>query len=158
VTQLEVGVLVVYGSHGIGRVVARREDAVELEFPASLTVTLPMERALLAVRPVSTPDELLRVEQVLQDDRTDSPQTWSKRLRAMQEKVASGEIVAWAELARDGIKHDQTRLRNGGKPSAPSERQVYMKARALLAAEVATVRKTDTDEADAWIVEQVTVQ
>jgi CarD family transcriptional regulator len=160
--ELAVGDLVVYGSHGLGRVRARhaaagdRQETVSVEFAADLTVMLPMERAHLTLRPLTAKSELRQVQQVLQADGSVATQTWSKRLRAMQEKVATGEILAWAEVVRDGIKGDQTRSEKGGTPPAPSERQLYLKARSLLAAEVAAVHDTEPDDADAWIVEQVT--
>jgi CarD family transcriptional regulator len=160
--ELVVGERVVYGSHGIGQVKARhaaagdRQETISLEFAADLTVMLPMERARLTLRPLAAENELVQVEEVLRADRTVDPRTWSKRLRAMQEKVATGEILAWAEIVRDGIKGDQIRSEKGGSPPAPSERQLYLKARALLTAEVAAVRDTEPDEADAWIVGRVT--
>ena|SRR5579871_1083609 len=162
--ELSVGELVVYGSHGVGRVMKRhaaagdRQEAVSLEFAAGLIVMLPLERARLTLRPLAAEDELVQVERVLRSDRAADSLSWSKRLRAMQEKVRTGEIVAWAEIVRDGIKGDQARSEKGGTPPAPSERQLYLKARALLAAEVAAVRATEPDAADAWLVEQVTGQ
>ena len=156
---LAVGDLVVYGSHGVGRVMTRhaavgdRQEAVSIEFASGLIVLLPMERAWATLRPLAAKDELAQVEQVLQGARTVESQSWSKRLRAMQAKVATGEIVAWAEIVRDGIRSDQARSAKGGPQPAPSERQLYLKARALLTAEVAAVRQTEPDEADAWIVE-----
>ena len=160
--DLAVGDLVVYGSHGVGRVMTRhaavgdRQEAVSVKFAAGLIVMLPLERARLTLRPLAAEAELVQVVRVLRSDRTIDSQTWSKRLRALQAKVATGEIVAWAEIVRDGIKGDQDRSQKGGSWPAPSERQLYLKARALLAAEVAAVRETEPQEADAWIVEQVT--
>jgi CarD family transcriptional regulator len=160
--ELAVGELVVYRGHGVGRVLTRhaaaadREEAVSLEFAAGLVVILPIERAWLTLRPIAGEDDLLRVEAVLRSDRTVDPQSWSRRLRAMQENVSTGEIVAWAEIVRNGIKGDQERSEKGGTPPAPSERQLYLKARSLLADEVAAARGTHPDAADAWIVEQVT--
>jgi RNA polymerase-interacting CarD/CdnL/TRCF family regulator len=159
---LTVGTRVVYGSHGVGRVVAvqtaagDRQEAVLLEFGDGLTVTLPLERASLSLRPLAARGDLARVEEVLQGDRAVDSQPWSRRLRAMQEKVAAGDILGWAEIVRDGIKGEQARGEKGGALAAPSERRLYLKARALLAAEVAAVREIDGSEADAWIVERVT--
>jgi CarD family transcriptional regulator len=158
---LAVGSQVVYGSHGVGRVVALqsaagdRQEAVLLEFGDGLTVTLPLERASLSLRPLADRGALAQVEEVLRGDRTVDSQSWSRRLRALQEKVAAGDIIGWAEVVRDGIRGEQARSEKGGALAAPSERRLYLKARALLADEVAAVREIDRSEADAWIVEHV---
>jgi len=159
---LAVGELVVYGSHGVGRVVARlpaagdRQEAVLVEFGGGLTVTLPLELAAVSMRRLVEERELVAVAQVLRSERPVDSQSWTRRLRALRETVGTGEATGWAEIARDGIRGEHRRGKTGGGLSAPSERRLYLQARALLAAEIAAVREIDLNEADAWIVEQVT--
>ena len=53
--RLAVDDLVVYAIHGVGRVAIRQQKTVVLEFTeGALLVTLPIERAVECVRPVST--------------------------------------------------------------------------------------------------------
>lgn len=159
---LAVGDLVVYASHGIGRVEARRPGAGELPetvalvFESGLRVTLPLSRALDALRPPSSELELEDVRRTLRADAPPPVEPWSRRYRAAREKVVAGEVTALAEVVRDELQREQRRVAGAsGRPSAPSDRQLFVQARKLLAAEVALCRGIEVAAADAWIVDQV---
>jgi RNA polymerase-interacting CarD/CdnL/TRCF family regulator len=160
---LAVGDVVVYASHGIGRVEERRVGAgdlpetVVLAFESGLKVTLPVARARATLRPVCGELELEDVRQTLHADASPGVEPWSRRFRSMQEKVTAGRVTGLAEVVRDGLQRER-RLAvgaGGGATAAPSERHLYLQARKLLGAEVARARGIDAMQADAWIVEQV---
>jgi RNA polymerase-interacting CarD/CdnL/TRCF family regulator len=160
--SLAVGDVVVYASHGIGCVEARRPaegdlpERVVLGFENGLKVTLPVMRARGALRSLSGERELDDVRRALRTDVSPVVEPWSKRFRSMREKVAAGEVVGLAEVARDGLRRErQLAVAAGGRMAAPSERHLYLQARQLLASEIARARGIEAAEADAWIVEQV---
>jgi len=161
--DLAVGDVVVYASHGIGCVEARQAgaadlpEAVVLVFESGLRVTLPVARARGALRSLSGEIELEEVRRTLRADPAPSAEGWSRRFRSMREKVAAGHVTGLAEIVRDGLRRErQLAVGAGGRAAAaPSERGLYLQARKLLAAEIASARGIDAVEADVWIVEQV---
>ncbi|HZT53733.1 MAG TPA: CarD family transcriptional regulator [Gaiellaceae bacterium] len=160
--SLLVGDLVVYASHGIGRVEGadsaegEPSASVSLAFASGLRVTLPRARAGAALRPLSGEPELDEVRRTLREDVPPANEPWARRHRATQEKVAAGRIRGLAEVVRDGLRRERRAAGGaGGRPAAPSERELYLRARALLAAEIAACRGIDSAAADAWIVQQV---
>jgi RNA polymerase-interacting CarD/CdnL/TRCF family regulator len=163
--SLGVGDAVVYGSHGIGRVESRRPsgaglpETVALVFESGLRVVLPLARALDALRPLVGEQELEDVRRTLCAAASAQVGPWSKRYRATREKVVGGQVMALAEVVRDGLRREQRlAAAEGGRATAPSDRELYMRARALLGAEIALCRGVDAAEADAWILDQVGAQ
>jgi CarD family transcriptional regulator len=160
---VKVGDWVVYGSHGIGRVERRgREGAslpetITLDFASGMRVTLPVARALEALRPLSSERELQGVKRMLRADAPATAEPWSRRHRVTQAKVATGHVNELAEVVRDGLRRERhnASAAGTGKTVAPSDRHLYLQARALLAAEIALCRGIEPDDADAWIDEQV---
>lgn len=152
--SLTVGDVVVYAGHGIGRVVAVRDDVVVLDFAPGLTVTLPVARARESMRPISTEAELERVQHTLQTVGLPIEQSWAKRFRVTREKVAAGDATELAEVVRDGFRRQRESAKRGTTVSV-SERELYLKARRLLADEIGLARGVDPLEADGWIGDQV---
>jgi RNA polymerase-interacting CarD/CdnL/TRCF family regulator len=160
--SLAVGDAVVYGSHGIGHVESRRPggaglpETVALVFESGLRVVLPLARALDALRPLAGELELEDVRRTLSAAASAPVEPWSKRHRATREKVVGGQVTALAEVVRDGLRREQRlAATEGGRTTPPSDRQLYMRARTLLGAEIALCRGVDVAEADAWILDQV---
>ena len=154
--RLAVGDLVVYASHGIGRVESRqseqsKEETLVLVFESGLKVTLPLDRAREALRSLSGEQELKEVQRTLRADSPPAVEPWSRRHRRSQAKLAAGSVTGLAEIVRDGIHRQRRRVKGG---PAPVENQLLRQARTLLAAEIATSRGVDLDEADAWIAQQ----
>lgn len=155
--RLAVGDLVVYASHGIGRVESRPprgnpSEALTLVFENGLKVTLPLGRARAALRPLSGESELADVRRTLQVEKPPAVEPWSRRHRRLQATLADGTISGLAEIVRDGIHRERRRVKGG---PAPVENQLYRKARGLLVAEIAAVRSIEPDAADAWISQQI---
>jgi RNA polymerase-interacting CarD/CdnL/TRCF family regulator len=149
--------IVVYASHGVGRVAARDRRNVVLEFAErGLSVTLPIERAVECVRAVSTEDEIASIGRTLGEAYEVSGENWQRRLKATRGKVAVGEAVGLAEVIRDASRRGEraTARKEPGKLSL-TERQLCVKARQLLADEIGASRGVDPAEADAWIGDQI---
>ena len=161
--KLAVGDRVVYASHGIGRVVARKkapkggQDTVVLEFAQDLSVTLPLERALTNLRPLADEAKLNSIRKTLRSKEDTSDVVWQKRLKQTQAKVAGGEPLGLAEVVRDAVQRERgTTSRGEAIKLSLSERNLYLKARQLLAEEIGLARGIDPAEADEWIAEQLT--
>jgi RNA polymerase-interacting CarD/CdnL/TRCF family regulator len=159
---LAVGDLVVYASHGIGRIESVQPvdglllERIILVFESGLKVTLPLARARDALRRVSGEPELGDVQRTLCTDEFPSLEPWSRRHRLAQQKLAAGRVGGLAEIVRDGLQRER-RLASGpsGRSAAPSDNEVYRQARRLLAAEIAACRGIEPETADAWILQQV---
>jgi CarD family transcriptional regulator len=162
--KLALGDAVVYAPHGVGRVAGleRRtvlgveQGVVVLELGHGLRVTLTIEQARERLRPVASEADLQRVQQTLQEHGEASEDSWGKRLKQGQAKLASGDPLELAELVRDGMRRYQSRDRKSAAPKfSESERKLYEQARQLLALEISSARGLQQEEADAWIEEQV---
>jgi CarD family transcriptional regulator len=161
--RLAVGVAVVYGRHGTGRVAARerrivlgvQREVVVLELGHGLRVMLPIEQARERLRAVASEADVQRVQQTLHEDGEPSEDSWRQRLRQGQAKLASGQSLELAEIVRDGVRH-QAEARKGALPKlSASEQNLYVQARQLLAQEIGSARGLEQIEADAWIDEQL---
>jgi RNA polymerase-interacting CarD/CdnL/TRCF family regulator len=157
--ELDVDDVVVYGSHGIGRVAARRkqvvlgeqQDVVVLELEG-LTVTLPLALAETQLRQLADDAELDRVQEALRADSQFDSRNWLSRRRDAHEKLVGGTPVELAEMVNEGTHRGRRRSTSGGKGQlSPSERASFMKARALLTDEVARVLGIDSAAAERWI-------
>ena len=152
-----------YGSHGAGRVASRQKrglgepcEIVVLDFAAGLSVTLPLERALEYLRPLAGETEMACVRTTLREDRAPSEEGWLKRYKATQAKVTAGETVGLAEVVRDSVRRDRRSTVYGRtKQLSSSERQLYLKARRLLADEIGLGCGFEPSEADDWITNQL---
>ena len=160
--SLAVGDLVVYASHGIGRVESTQSsrddlpETVVLVFESGLRVTLPLARACQALRALSRPEDLDDVRRTLSADVPPMIEPWSRRNRTIREAVAAGRITGLAAVVRDGMQRERRLAAGtGGRSAAPSERELYLQARRLLAAEIAACWGIEAAAADAWIVQQI---
>ena len=158
--RLAVGDMIVYRSHGAGRVAARetrvvhgtRHDVVVLALAGGLRVELPLERAHELLRPLSSESDLSRVQEALGADHDVSGETWVKRQRESLANIADGDPIGLADIIRNSARREATRSAKGAKVQlSPSERELATKARRLLATEIAFVRGVEPEEADTWI-------
>lgn len=158
--ELAVGDLVVYGGHGAGRVVAReqrgsgetRHDVIVLQLPGGLTVTLPVALACDHLRPLASEGEMASVQRTLRTTAPPCEPVWLKRHKATRAKLAAGQAIGLAEVVSDGNRRAQAA---SGRLSI-GERELYVKARQLLANEIALVRGIQPANADDWIANQLT--
>ena len=154
---LAVDDIVVYACHGVGRVAIRRERSIVVEFASTgLTVILPIERAVACVRALSTEAEIASVGRTLGDADTDVHASWQSRLKATRAKVTRGEAVDLAEVIRDASRREErTSARSEPGRLSLTERQLYLKARQLLADEIGASRGVDPADADEWIADRI---
>jgi RNA polymerase-interacting CarD/CdnL/TRCF family regulator len=158
--DLRPGALVVYGSYGIGRICrvgpgrdrGHGAESVLLEFADGLSVTLPRDRAVGCLRAVAGEEALARVRDVLCHRDVEVERSWQVRTKSTRAKLAAGEAVGLAEVVRDTVAVG--RASSSGTVSM-YERDLYLKARRLLAAEVGAATGTDEAHAAAWIESQL---
>jgi RNA polymerase-interacting CarD/CdnL/TRCF family regulator len=160
--SLTVGELLVYASHGIGRIESTQPadgplpGRIVLVFEREMRVTLPLPRARRALRRLSSEPELEEVQRTLRADPPPPVEPWSRRHRLAQEKLAAGRVVGLAEIVRDSVRKERRLAAEAnGRSTPPSEQELYRRARQLLAAEIAASRGLETDTAEAWILQQV---
>ena len=163
--KLGVGDEIVYRAYGIGRVVERKpvsassastHETVVLAMVDGLTVTLPLDRALSELRPLATKADLDRLREALRADPVVSEGQWLSRRRDTMAKLVGGDAVGLAEIVCEAAER-QRRLQEAGKGTQISagEREVVVKARQLLADEIAQARGSSREDADSWIEDQL---
>ena len=154
--RLRIGEVVVYGTHGVGRVSARDDDIVVVELEDGLTVTLPLERAREQLRALADEAQLRDVERTLREERTLSVDPWLTRRRELQAKLSTGDLVQLAEVVGEGAQRERARVAKGNKPQlSPGEREMFVRARKLLSGEIARARGIQPSAAEGWIDEQL---
>lgn len=143
----EVGDYVVYPKHGVGRVVEIQSqhiagaslDLFVLRFEKErMTLRVPTNKAEgVGMRKLSSQATMNEALTTLKGKPRIKRTMWSRRAQEYEAKIDSGDLVSIAEVVRD--LH-----RAGGQPEQSySERQLYEKALARMAREVAAVEKTD---------------
>lgn len=141
---------VVYPNHGAGCISGVEEKTILGELrryyvvylpDSELTVSIPAEgdTGLRACAPDEVVDEAL---DVLGGEVTEMPPNWNHRLKHNQGKIKSGEIYQVAEVVRNLSRF------NSANGLSTGERTMLMKARQILASEVALVRNVEAAEAD----------
>ena len=73
--------------------------------------------------------------------------TWSRRFKANQEKIASGDVIKVAEVVRDLSRRDTDRGLSAG------EKRMLSKARQILVSELALAEKTEEEAAESKLDE-----
>ncbi|HYJ36284.1 MAG TPA: CarD family transcriptional regulator [Rhizomicrobium sp.] len=138
---------VVYPTHGVGKVSGIEEKEVAgvklelfiIEFEKDkMTLRVPVNKAkTVGMRKLSSPEVVNGALNTLKGRARIKRTMWSRRAQEYEAKIDSGDLVSIAEVVRD--LH-----RAGGQPEQSySERQLYEKALARMAREVAAVERTD---------------
>ena len=146
-----IGQTVVYPHHGaatiedIAQRVIRGEEKTYLTLRVSqgdLTIQVPAENVdLVGVRDVVDEDGLEEVITVLRAPYVEEPTNWSRRFKANQEKIATGDIVKVSEVVRDLTRRD------AHKKLSTGEKRMLTKARQILTSELALARHIDKEGA-----------
>ncbi|WDT93276.1 CarD family transcriptional regulator [Thermoleophilum album] len=156
--QFEVGDNVVYPHHGAGRVVrkeikevlgTKREYLTIKILHNDMTVMVPTENAGRAgLRRVISDEEVQRVLSVLREDVSQMPKNWNRRFKYNREKIKTGDVFELAEVVRNlGIREIEKGLSTG-------EKQMYTRAKKILASELMYALDMEEEEAEAHL-EQV---
>lgn len=145
--EFKVGEVVVYPHHGAAKIadIEQREiggetlDYLVLQILQSdLEVRVPIKNAeLVGVRDVVNEVGLQRVFSVLREIDVEEAGNWSRRYKANQERLASGDINKVAEVVRDLWRRDQ------GKGLSAGEKRMLGKARQILVGELALAEPVD---------------
>ena len=151
----EVGDKVVYPHHGAGKitgieqrdVLGRQRDYLTIQIlHNNMTVMVPVENAERAgLRKVVEAGAVDDVLDVLRGDRTSMPKNWSHRYRHNQEKLRTGDIFEVAEVVRN------LTLSGADKELPTGEKQLFSKAKKILASELMLARDLSEDEAVAFL-------
>lgn len=153
----KVGETVVYPHHGAARITdiqqrkVRGEERTYLQLEVAqgdLSILVPAESVdLIGVRDVVDENGLEKVFEVLRATLTEEPTNWSRRYKANQEKIASGDVIKVAEVVRDLTRRDADRGLSAG------EKRMLSKARQILVSEMALAQKTSEEEVEQTINE-----
>ncbi|MCL1801013.1 MAG: CarD family transcriptional regulator [Promicromonosporaceae bacterium] len=148
----EVGETVVYPHHGaatIEEINVRTMRGREMTFlklkavQGDLTIEVPAENVeMVGVRDVVDTEGLDRVFEVLRAQFTEEPTNWSRRFKANQEKLASGNVIKVSEVVRDLSR------REGDRGLSAGEKRMLAKARKILISELALANNTEEHHAD----------
>ena len=148
--EFKVGEVVVYPHHGAARIadIEQREiggeklDYLVLQILQSdLEVRVPIKNTeLVGVRGVVNEEGLLKVFSVLREADVEEAGNWSRRYKANQERLASGDINKVAEVVRDLWRRDQ------GKGLSAGEKRMLGKARQILVGELALAEPVDEEK------------
>ena len=152
-----VGDKVVYPHHGAGKimkieqkdVLGQRRDYLTIQILHNdMTVMVPVENADRAgLRKVVEADVVDQVLEVLCGDPTRMPKNWSRRYKHNRDKLKTGDIFEVAEVVRNlAIRHAIKGLSTG-------EKQMFSKAKKILASELMYARDFNEDEATAFLEE-----
>src|SRR3954469_16177620 len=141
------GDLVVYPSHGVGKITAIETQEIAGHTLSVFVVTFDKDRMTLRVplgkakasglRKLSTQKEIEAALAKLRGRSRAKRTMWSRRAQEYQAKIASGDPASIAEVVRD-------LFRNSSQPEQSySERQIYQAALDRLVREVAAVESID---------------
>ncbi len=153
--EFEVGDNVVYPHHGAGMVLKkelRKMFGEEKEYLTikilhnDMTVMVPCANAGLAgLRRVIDEETVQKVLGVLKDDVSEMPKNWNRRFKHNRDKIKTGDIYELAEVVRN------LALREHEKGLSTGEKQMFTRAKKILASELMYALDKDEDEAEAYL-------
>ena len=155
--EFELGDNVVYPHHGAGQIEAkeikeifgeRREYLTIKILHNDMTVMVPTENAALAgLRRVIDEETVVKVLNVLRDDVSEMPKNWNRRFKHNRDKIKTGDIYELAEVVRN------LALRENEKGLSSGEKQMYTRAKKILASELMYALDKNEDEAERYLDE-----
>jgi CarD family transcriptional regulator len=113
-----------------------------------MTVMVPCENAHRAgLRRVINEEEVKRVIDVLTGEMSDMPKNWNRRFKHNREKIKTGDVFELAEVVRN------LAIRESEKGLSTGEKQMYTRAKKILASEFMYALEKDEDGAEAYLDE-----
>jgi CarD family transcriptional regulator len=150
-----VGDKVVYPHHGAGTVVKKEKREVLGEkreyltikiLHNDMTVNVPSENAeAVGLRKVIGEDMVKVVVKALTGGGTQMPKNWNRRFKHNRDKMKTGDILELAEVVRN------LSLRDSEKGLSTGEKQMFVKAKKILASELMYAKDMDEEEAAEWL-------
>ena len=153
--MFEVGDKVVYPHHGAGTVVKKekreilgqtREYLTIQILHNDMTVNVPVENAeQVGLRTVIDEDLVNNVVKALTAGESEMPKNWNRRFKHNRDKMKTGDIFELAEVVKN------LSLRDHEKGLSTGEKQMFVKAKKILASELMYAKAVDEDEAAEWL-------
>ena len=153
--MFEVGDKVVYPHHGAGTVVKKEKREVLGEVREYLTiqilhndmtVNVPVENAeQVGLRTVIDEDLVNTVVKALTAGESEMPKNWNRRFKHNRDKMKTGDIFELAEVVKN------LSLRDHEKGLSTGEKQMFVKAKKILASELMYAKAVDEEEAAEWL-------
>jgi CarD family transcriptional regulator len=157
--EFEIGDNVVYPHHGAGQVLRKevkdilgekREYLTIKILHNDMTVMVPTENAALAgLRRVIDEETVKKVLAVLQDECSEMPKNWNRRFKHNRDKIKTGDIYELAEVVRN------LAIREAEKGLSTGEKQMFTRAKKILASELMYALEMDEEEVDAHLYEML---
>jgi CarD family transcriptional regulator len=108
-----------------------------------MTVMVPTENAALAgLRRVIDEETVKKVLAVLQDESSEMPKNWNRRFKHNRDKIKTGDIYELAEVVRN------LALREQAKGLSTGEKQMFTRAKKILASELMYALEMDEEQVD----------
>ena len=155
--MFKVGDKVVYPHHGAGTIVKKEKRIVLGEkreyltikiLHNDMTVNVPSENAeKVGLRKVIGEDMVKVVVKALTGGGTQMPKNWNRRFKHNRDKMKTGDIFEMAEVVRNLAQRDQE------KGLSTGEKQMFSKAKRILASELMYAKNMDEDEAREFLEE-----
>ena len=153
--MFKVGDKVVYPHHGAGTVVKKesrevlgtKRDYLTIKILHNdMTVQVPSENAeKVGLRRVIGEKEVGVVLKALSGGGTQMPKNWNRRFKHNRDKMKTGDILELAEVVRN------LSLRDHEKGLSTGEKQMFVKAKKILASELMYAKDMDEEECAEWL-------
>ena len=153
--MFDVGDKVVYPHHGAGTVIKKekreilgqtREYLTIQILHNDMTVNVPVENAeKVGLRTVIDEDLVNQVLKALTGGSTEIPKNWNRRFKHNRDKMKTGDIFELAEVVKN------LSLRDHEKGLSTGEKQMFVKAKKILASELMYAKGLDEDGAAEWL-------
>jgi CarD family transcriptional regulator len=151
----KVGDKVVYPHHGAGTVIKKEKREVLGEkreyltikiLHNDMTVNVPSENAeKVGLRKVIGEDMVKVVVKALTGGGTQMPKNWNRRFKHNRDKMKTGDILELAEVVRN------LSLRDSEKGLSTGEKQMFVKAKKILASELMYAKDLDEEATAEWL-------
>jgi CarD family transcriptional regulator len=148
---------VVYPHHGAGVVIKKesrdlmgeKRDYLTIKILHNdMTVMVPCDNAHRAgLRRVIDEEQVRRVIEVLTGEVSDMPKNWNRRFKYNREKIKTGDVFELAEVVRN------LAIREWEKGLSTGEKQMYTRAKKILASEFMYALDKDEEGAEEYIDE-----
>ena len=113
-----------------------------------MTVMVPCEKAgQVGLRNIIGASAIKKVMAVLTADVSSMPKNWNRRFKYNREKIKTGDIYELAEVVRN------LAIREFEKGLSTGEKQMYTRARKILASELMYALGMDEEEAEAHLTD-----
>ena len=153
--EFEIGDNVVYPHHGAGKVVKKEDKEILGEVRQYLTIKIlhndmtvmvPCENAGKAgLRRVIDEETVKKVLAVLTADDSEMPKNWNRRFKHNRDKIKTGDIYELAEVVRNLAVREQD------KGLSTGEKQMYTRAKKILASEMMYALDKTEEQAEAYL-------